>query len=74
MWNVEGGTEIISTEDMVGNVVELNEGMDGWNEGHASDGVEDTQLVGNAWAGITTIGIWMTQNGANARNVYVVEL
>ena len=39
--NIEGGTEIISTEDMVGNLVELNVGMDGWNEGHAWDGVEE---------------------------------
>ena len=39
--NIEGGSEIISTEDMVGNVVELNVGMSGWNKGHAWDGVEE---------------------------------
>ena len=28
---IEGGTEVISTEDMTANIEEMNEEMDGWN-------------------------------------------
>ena len=38
---VVGGTEVISTEDMVAQVIDTNDGMVGWNKLHAWDEVQE---------------------------------
>ena len=43
--NIEGGKEVISTEDMIANVMESNDGMEDWDEGHAWDEVWEEEYV-----------------------------
>ena len=65
---IEGGAEIISSEDMVAEVLELNKGMEGWY-------VPGMVLKrGDTWHVVNVLEIrigrstWMILNGANARN------
>ena len=42
---IQGGTEVISTDDMVANVEEVNKGMEGWNNRKAWKGVVEGNLI-----------------------------